>query len=207
MRHPRDDEARDDCEDHGHGHEHEGEGGAERPVRPLRDLVVDGGRHHVELRAADEDRRRVGVHRQDEAEHRARHDARHGERDHDLHEGGERSGPEIESRFLDAAVDALHHALQRDDHERQQHRGQADDHGSRGVEDRAGGEPQCHEDRVHHAAVAEHHHPAGRAHRVPHEQRQHHENDERALEPGVIEPADVVGERQRHHETQRRRHK
>ena len=64
-----------DSEQERHGHQDEGDGAAERPVRLLRELVVDQRRHHLEQRAAQQEGRGVGVHRQDEGQDGAGQDA------------------------------------------------------------------------------------------------------------------------------------
>src|SRR5882762_3082612 len=57
-----------DREAQGHDHQDEGDGAAERPVGLLGELIVDQGRHHLEQRPAQQERRGIGVHRQDEGE-------------------------------------------------------------------------------------------------------------------------------------------
>src|ERR1700757_3414720 len=49
-----------DGEQERHGHQDEGDGAAERPVRLLRELVVDQGRHHLEQGAAQQEGGRGG---------------------------------------------------------------------------------------------------------------------------------------------------
>src|SRR5467141_3784320 len=57
------------------GHQDERDGSAERPVVELK-LSVDQRPHHLEFGAAEQDRRRIGVHAEDEGQDGAGEDAR-----------------------------------------------------------------------------------------------------------------------------------
>ena len=61
---------------------------------------------------------------------------------------------------------------------------------------------RAHQARVDHALVAERHHPAGGAHRVADEQRQHHQHDQQVLE-AHLRARQHVGERKAQHQADR----
>ena len=197
-------EVRGERQHQGRRHQDERDRGAERPVVLLDELIVDQRPHHLESRPAEQHRRRIGIHRQDEGEDGAGKHTRHGERKQDAPRHLQRRGAEIERRLLDRAVDALDHALQGEHHERQVHRRDADDDGDLGEHDlerlidRACARQAC----VDQPLVAERHHPARGAHRIADEQRQHHQHDQEVLE-AHLRARQHVGKRKAHHEADR----
>jgi hypothetical protein len=109
------------------------------------------------------------------------------------------AGAEAEGGLLDIARDAFDHALQRQHHEGQVDRDDADQHGVLGIHDLEGliDQAKPHQRGVEGALAAEGGHPAGGAHRIADEERQHDQHDHQVLE-AAFHARQHIGQRETH---------
>ena len=178
----------------------------DRPVAVTEELGPQHFADHQLLGAAEQRRDHELADRGDEHQHRAGDDARHRQRQRDLHERLPRTRAEIRSRFQQRQVQLLQVRVQRQDHERQVRVDDADvdrevglQHHQRLVDD-----ADPHQEIVDEAVVLEDADPGVHAQqeRRPERQDHHHQQD---VAPGGVGASDGVGDRIADQQAQERR--
>ena len=143
------------------GEEDDGRGCGESPVHELRDLGLDQHGDHRVPQAAEHGGRDVEAERDQEHEHAAAPHPGQAQGEEHAEERAQGPGAQRLGRPRQRAVDAHHDAVERQDHQRQQHVHHADVHADGTVEQlqRRVDEPGLEQERVDDSLRTEQHHP------------------------------------------------